>query len=197
MIFNETNIPNAINIPFNWVADYKDGTHFSEYNFNNNSPNSFYDINQQNVARFGLIGQGMKFYFNTASGTFYLNGRRVNIIYEYDGKQIGLTSNENEKDLITYKQAYTEYNNKSGSQKSDIESISFGYKTTIKEKDIEIFFQPVVKLPFNQSAYMELKLTSNQDLNGELVFISRNKEVDRFKAPLHKGLSGNINWTIK
>ncbi|MEK4025529.1 hypothetical protein [Sporosarcina sp. FSL W7-1283] len=197
MIFNNNKAPQAINIPFNWVADYFDGSYLSEYDFQSHKPNNFYTVKQDFTLRFGLIGQGMKMYFDNTDGSFHLNGRKVDIVYEFEGKQYVLTCNNEKKDFITYKQAFTEYNNREGRQRSNIESINFGYKTVYKKDDIEMFFQPVVSLPFDSKAFIEIKLTSNKEMNGELVFISRRKEIERFKAPLQVNTSGNMKWTIK
>lgn len=197
MFFSQSQIPNALKIPFNWVADYFDGTYLSEYNFANDVPNDFHSINQSETIRFGLFGQQKKFYFENIDGSFSLNGRRVDVAYEANGETYFLTNNMSKKDFITYKQAYTEFNKRSGLQRSNIESINFGYKTVYKKNDVEFFFQPVVSLPFNASVYMEVKITSNQTLNGEIVFIYRGKEVERFHAPLEANVSGQINWTVK
>lgn len=197
MILNTDKNIQAINIPFNWIAEYNDNKMITEYDFNTGKHNSFYDINQEDVVRFGLFGQGMKFYFNASDGSFYLNNKRVDIYYETENKKICLTGVDSRKDLITFKQAYTEYNNRDGEQKSNIESINFGYKTIIDFDDVGVFFQPVVSLPFNNSAYIEVKMTSSKDLDGDLVFFSRRKEIDRFHAPLEKGNSGSIRWTVK
>lgn len=197
MIFAQNQTPNAIKLPFNWVADYFDGTHLSEYNFYNGQANSFYSINQSQVIRFGLIGQGMKFFFENIDGSFHLSGRRIDVAYEINGKQLFLTNNTSKKDFITYKQAHTNFNNKSGIQRSNIESINFGYKTVYQKDDITLFFQPIVSLPFYSSVFMAVKLTSNKNLNGDIVFYSRNKEVERFHAPLEAYKSGQINWTVK
>lgn len=197
MFFSQSKTPNAVDIPFNWVADYFDGTYLSEYNFSSHVKNNFYAVNQDNTIRFGLFGQGMKFFFENIDGSFSLNGKRLDIAYEVDGKSYLLTNNSNKKDFITYKQAFTEFNNQNGLQKSNLSSINFGYKTKYKKDGMELFFQPVVSLPFNSSAYMEIKLTSNRNLGGELVFIYRGKEVERFNAPLEENVSGQLNWTIK
>ena len=197
MIFTKNPIPQSIEIPFNWVVDYYDGNYLSEYDFITNKKNSFYAINQSETIRFGLIGQRMKFYFENSDGSFHLNGRRIDIVYEIDGNQFSLTNNVNKKDFITYKQAYTDFNQKSGIQKSNIHSINFGYKTNFMYDDIEFNFQPIVSLPFGESANMQIKLCSNKTLNGYLVFLSSGKEIERYLAPLERGISGQINWTIK
>ena len=155
MILTQNQTPNALKIPFNWVADYFDGTYLSEYNFSNGQSNNFYSIKQSQTIRFGLIGQGMKFFFENVDGSFHLNGRRIDIAYEVDGKQFLLTNNIYKKDFITYKQAHTNFNNRNGIQASSLDSINFGYKTIYKKDDIEMFFQPIVSLPFNSRVFMD------------------------------------------
>lgn len=197
MIFTKNPIPQAIEIPFNWIADYFDGSFLSEYDFQTNKENNFYSIKQNETLRFGLIGQGMKFFFENSDGSFYLNGKRVDITYEVDNEKFVLTNNFNKKDFITYKEAYADFNQKSGVQNSNIYSINFGYKTTFTKDDLIINFQPIVSLPFDSSAFVEVKISANKTMNGQLVFISRGKEIERFSAPLEENVSGQINWTIK
>lgn len=199
MFFNKNKLPDAVELPFNWAVDYCDGNYLTEYNTSNGSniKNDFYSINQSHSTRFGLYGQGMKFFFENSDGSFYLTGRRIDIAYRVNGENYVLTSNDNKKDFITYKQAYTVYNNRGGQQKSNIESINFGYKTLYERDDIKLFFQPIVVLPINKSAYLEVKLTSSVDLDGDIVFMSRGKEIESFDAPLEANMSGQLNWTIK
>lgn len=198
MLFANAGNNQAITIPYNWNADYADGTQYSEYDLLTHKNNNFYLIKQNQVIRFGLFGQGMKFFFEFSDGSFNLNGRRVEIEYEDEnGETYHLTTNFERKDLITYKEAYTDYSNVQGEQRSNLKSINFGYKTIYKNKDIQMFFQPIVSLPFSESAFIEVKLTSNKPLNGHLVFKSRGVEVERFYAPLDADRAGQLNWVIK
>ena len=198
MLFTNAGNIQAIGIPFNWNADYANGKNYAEYDLLTHKKNDFYLIQKNQVIRFGLFGQGMKFFFEMSDGSFNLNGRRVEIEYvDENGEIYHLTTNFANKDLITYKEAYTDYNNVQGVQKSNIKSINFGYKTRFEQNGANFFFQPVVSLPFNESAYIEVKLTSNRDMNGYLVFKSRGVEVERFYAPLEQNRAGQINWTIK
>jgi len=98
--------------------------------------------------------------------------------------------------LITYKQAYTIYNKNTVIQRTNIESINFGYKTKYVKNDVELYFQPIVSFPSGESAYVEIKLTSSKELDGEIVFYISGKERERFKAHLRKDISGQMNWTI-
>lgn len=198
MLFANAGNNQAISIPFNWNADYADGKNYAEYDLLTHKKNDFYLIQKNQVIRFGLFGQGMKFYFEMSDGSFNLNGKRVEIEYEDENGEIyHLTTNFENKDLISYKEAYADYNNVQGVQRSNIKSINFGYKTVYKKNDVQLFFQPIVSLPFNESAFIELKLTSNKDMNGSLIFKVRGIEVERFKAPLEVNRAGQINWVIK
>lgn len=197
MILEQTQIPQAINYPFNWVADYFDGTSLTEFDLKEHKANNFYGIKQSETRHFGLFGQNMKFYFDNISGHFYLNGKRVEILYKVDNTIFNLTNNPRQKDLITFKQAHTNFNRNVIEQKTNIDSFNFGYKTNINQHDTQFFFQPVVSIPLNSTVFMEIKLTSNRDLDGELIFYVSGKEVERFKAPLQRNVSGQINWTVK
>lgn len=185
----------AIEIPYNWNVDYLDGTHLSEYDEETKKKNDFYQIKKDNIARFGVFGCGSKFFYEESDGSFNLKGKRIEIFYEVDGKEYRLGFSK--KDPITYKQAYADYNNRQGIQRSNIESIHFGYKTAFEDEDIKFFYQSVVALPTYSSVFIELKISASEDLDGELVFKARGKEVERFKAPLQAGKAGQINWTVK
>ncbi|WP_107951037.1 hypothetical protein [Lysinibacillus parviboronicapiens] len=198
MLFANAGNNQAIEIPFNWNADYVNGKNYAEYDLLTHKKNDFYLIQRNQVVRFGLFGQGMKFFFEMSDGSFNLRGRRIEIDYiDEDGKTYHLTTNFENKDLITYKEAFTDFSNVQGIQQSNLKSINFGYKTTYKKDDVRLFFQPVVSLPFNESAFIEVKLTSNKPMNGHLVFKSRGIEVERFYAPLEANRAGQMNWTIK
>lgn len=197
MIFEKHPIPQSVNIPFNWCADYFNGEYLSEFNLGDYKPNSFYSINQNNVLRFGLFGQNMRFFFENSDGSFMLNNRRVDIGYEVDGKLYTLTNNMNKKDLITYKEASANFNQVSGVQRTNIQSFNFGYKTVYNKDNLNLNFQVVTSIPVGDSVFIQVKLTSDKDLDGHLVFVTRNKEVERFHAPLKKHVSGEISWTVK
>lgn len=198
MLFTDSRNVHSIGLPFNWNADYANGKNYAEYDLLTHKKNDFYLIRKNQVIRFGLFGQGMKFFFEMSDGSFNLNGRRIEIDYiDEDGKAYHLTTNFENKDLITYKEAFTDFSNVQGIQKSNLKSINFGYKTTYIKDEVQLFFQPVVSLPFNESAFIEAKLTSNKPMNGHLVFKSRGMEVERFYAPLEANRAGQMNWTIK
>lgn len=198
MLFTEEKNVQAIGLPFNWNADYANGKNYAEYDLLTHKKNDFYLVQKNQVIRFGLFGQGMKFFFEVADGSFYLHGRKIEISYEDEnGKVYALTTNSANKDLITYKEAFTDFSNVQGQQRSNLKSINFGYKTSYQQDDVQLFFQPIVALPFSQSAFIEVKITSNKAMNGYLIFKSRGIEVERFYAPLEENRAGQINWIIK
>ncbi|WP_223553120.1 hypothetical protein [Lysinibacillus sphaericus] len=198
MLFTDSRNVHSIALPFNWNVDYANGKNYAEYDLLTHKKNDFYLIQKNQVIRFGLFGQAMKFFFEMSDGSFNLNGRRIEIDYiDEDGEIYHLTTNFENKDLITYKEAFTDFSNVQGIQKSNLKSINFGYKTTYIKDEVQLFFQPVVSLPFNESAFIEVKLTSNKQMNGHLVFKSRGMEVERFYAPLEANRAGQMNWTIK
>lgn len=198
MRFNQGQIPQPIKLPLNWAANYFNGETLTEFDLKEHTPNSFYSIRQSEVHYFGLFGNNMELYFDSVTGHFVLRGRRVEIHYiDIEGNRYRLTDNPNMKELITYKQAYVEYDDRTITQKSNVESVSFGYKTQVNQDDVSMFFQPIVCLPFNNSAYIETKITSDTSMEGHLVFYVGGREQERFYAPLESGKSGKINWTIK
>lgn len=198
MLFTNTENYQAINIPFNWNADYANGKNFAEYDRLTHKKNDFYLIQRNQVIRFGLFGQRMKFYFEMSDGSFNIDGRKIEIEYvKEDGTTYPLTTNYEHKDLITYKEAFTDFSNQQGVQRSNIKSIHFGYKTNYKTEDILLFFQPIVTLPFNEHAFIAVKLTSTKAMNGYLLFKTNGIEVGRFYAPLEANRVGQINWIIK
>ncbi|UDK96207.1 hypothetical protein EYB33_07815 [Lysinibacillus sphaericus] len=198
MLFTNTENYQAINIPFNWNADYANGKNFAEYDLLTHKKNDFYLIQRNQVIRFGLFGQRMKFYFEMSDGSFNIDGRKIEIEYvKEDGTTYPLTTNYEHKDLITYKEAFTHFSNQQGVQRSNIKSIHFGYKTNYKMEDIQLFFQPIVTLPFNEHAFIAVKLTSTKAMNGYLLFKTNGIEVGRFYAPLEANRVGQINWIIK
>lgn len=201
MLFGTATNYKAIDIPFNWNAEYANGKNITEYDFETHKKRDFYMIDKTQVVRFGLFGQNMKFYFEMCDGSFNLRGRRIDMEYHLadgSGRVIGLTSNFNKKDIITYKEAYTDLNmRKQGVQQSNLKSINFGYKTNLNKHDINLFFKPIMSLPFNDSALMEIGFTSDKNIDGYLVFKSRGVEVERFYVPLEENRAIQFNWVIK
>ena len=182
--------------PFNWCVEYKDGTYLTEYDFKNNKWNDFYLIQTKPIKRFGLFNQGRKFYYEN-DGSFWLNGQFIQIEYHVDDEIYELTSSFDDKDCIQYKQSYMTPSGE-GEQQVIVESTQFGYKTLIMKDDIQFHFQSLVCVPtFNGTPYFEVRLTSNKELNGKLVFKNKGKIVEEINTPLRKNYKWIGNWSIK
>ncbi|OXS65747.1 hypothetical protein B1B04_24890 [Lysinibacillus sp. KCTC 33748] len=69
---------------------------------------------------FWFVCQSMKFFFEMSDGSLNLNDRRIEIEYiiDEDGKTYHLTTYFENKDLITYKEAFTDFNNIEDIQKN-------------------------------------------------------------------------------
>ncbi|WPS86168.1 hypothetical protein SMD22_16785 [Brevibacillus halotolerans] len=76
---------------FIWLAEYVDGTHLSEFDFNTKQENDFYSIDKKTVVRFGLIGHGHKLYYETFGGHFKLGNGQIDLVYKAGDKEYFLT----------------------------------------------------------------------------------------------------------
>ncbi|MED4883923.1 hypothetical protein [Bacillus smithii] len=187
---------------FIWMAEYVDGSYLSEFDLITHKPNSFYSIDKNKLIRFGLLGQGMKFYFEVNGGIFKLNGQMIMFSYvDKNGKEYFLTGqNKLYNDIITYKDAYADGNmfiNGNGLLKTTISQYNFGYKTKININNTLFNFQPIFCLPYDKPAFIELKLVSNKDMNGKLRIYRSGTIVDEIEAPLKKGYAGFTKWVIR
>lgn len=196
MIFDNREIKNAKNLPFNWGVDYLDGTYLTEYEEESGNRNDYYTIQTDNIDRFGLFGSGHK-YFYTRDGAFYLDGNRIDIEYHLSDEIKGLTSIFTERDCITYKDAYVKRNINQVEQDVVVNAINFGYKTLYHFEDFQMYFQAIVKAYASGNIEMEIKATSNAPRNGKIVFKNKGIIIDSFDFPLSINQSSNLNWIIK
>lgn len=189
----ESNGQSPVNQDFIWMVDYLDGTHLSEFDLDTKAENSFYDINQDNWARFGLLGHGMKFYFER-DGVFYLNGTAFEVKYvDEEGKEYALTGLKNQpRDLISFKDAESALLLQGGS-KTRINKFNVGYKANLLIHGVGIKFQAICMIPFNEPVYMNLRMVADQTLNGKFIVKKNNKVVAEMEAPLTKNKGGEVN----
>lgn len=183
--------------PLNWLAIYRDGSMLKEFE-NEYVKNDFNTIDQKKIKYFGLYGKGNEIYFNNKGQWFY-NTKKLNVFYEAEGVMYKLTDNEFDRDLITYKQAYVEYDKENGTKESATENVSVGYKQRYLKDDLVINSQLIITTPLSPRVlpYMQIKLSSNKNLDGKLVFYGEQGIVDEIEAPLAEGFAGQLNWTIK
>lgn len=184
---------------FVWLAEYIDGTHLCEYDLITKKDNHFYDIQKSKLLRFGLIGHGIKLYFETYGGIFKVAGQMVEVLYKIGNKEYYLTGQQNMyNDIISYKHAESIINllNVSGNAKSNITQYNFGYKTSINIEGINFSFKAICMVPFNQPAYMNFWLVADKELDGSLIIKKNGRVVEEIKAPLVNDIGGEVNWII-
>lgn len=203
MSFEKSNGASPVNQTFIWLAEYLDSSYLSEFDYQTKQNNNFYTINKGMLSKFGLVGQGMKLYFDVNTGSFNFNGSTLDISYKTSEKEYHLTGfsiNGLFDDIITYKDAYSDADIRNPNQKyqSHIHQYNFGYKKKFIFVDgLELNFQAVVCLPYNKPAYVELKIVSNKDLNGEIYMKVAGRMTERVEAPLNKDYAGVCQWAIK
>lgn len=196
MIFYDSKPIESFHLPFNWGADYNDNTYITEFDLNTKEKNDFYSIEQNKIVRFGLFGCGMKMFYDRDGG-ININGKRIDIEYHTDNEIFLLTCQDSQKDCITYKQAYIKPDRSKSVQDTKIESINFGYKTLLNINETQFYFQPIVSIPMEGVAEIDIKLTSNKNLDGKLVFRGDKGIIDIFEAPLQINHAGTMRWTIQ
>lgn len=187
-----------------WIADYFDGTHLTEFDFENRKTNSFYDIDKEKLVKFGLLGKGNQIYFDVANGIFNINRDRIMISYIADGIDYPLTGRSIlYNNIIQFKDAVADghlFTNSTTERRvnSNIMAHAVGYKKEMELAGINIFFQNVFHLPLSdeQENYLQIKISADKDLDGKLVVRVNGMIANEIDAPLKANMSGIINWVL-
>ncbi|QDX94768.1 hypothetical protein EEL30_22255 [Brevibacillus laterosporus] len=183
---------------FIWLAEYTDGTHLSEFDFNTKQENDFYSIDKKAAVRFGLIGHGHKLYYETFGGHFKLGNGQIDLVYKSGEKEYPLTGhNEFYQDLITFKRAEAEIDllNSSGELSPVITEYVFGYKHKLQFEDISFHIKVLVGLS-EKSPALTLRLVSNRDVEGSVGIKLNGKIVSESVSNLTKEASQEFNWEM-
>lgn len=193
MIFDDSKPHKSTYFPLNWGVDYTDGTYLKEFhNDDENCRNNFYNIDTSKIKRFGLFGNNIKMFYDDY-GSLYIKGKKVDVEYHLNGEEHVLTYNRS-RDCITFKDAHINVNKKKEAQDNILDSINFGYKTLVNINGSDIFFQPIISFTTNGELILKVKITSNVDMNGKLIFKIKDKIVDEYDFPVEEGYSSNIDW---
>src|SRR5690606_16861723 len=127
----------------------------------------------------------------------------LNISYKANDREYQLTGSNSQglySDIITFKDAYSDADIKNPNQQysSRIHQYNFGFKKKLTFSDGTVFnFQALVCIPYNKPAYVELKIVSNKDLDGEIYMKVAGRTIERIEAPLDTKLAGVCQWAIK
>lgn len=183
---------------FIWVADYIDGTHYSEFDFATKQENPFQGIDRKKLLRFGLLGNGVRLLFEV-SGIFKLAGQMIEVVYKTENKEYYLTGQQIiYNDIISYKDAESSINLLGGGvSNTSITQYNFGYKANLNIDDVNFHFKAICKIPHDEQPYMNFWLVANKKLNGVLQIKKNGRVIEEVHAPLDSGIGGEINWLAR
>lgn len=190
----------VLGYPLIWLAVNRDETILKEIESKDEKileRRSFYDIQQNNVRVFGIYGNGYNFYFDKANGNLYINNTMYSVSYQVDGLEFNLSDNINHKDLIAYKEGHTNRDEDRVEQEVILDGVSVGYKTKYRMIDNWVDVQFIMNASLSGASSLEVKITSEKDLDGKLSFKRENVTVEEFEAPIQAHHSGIMNWEIK
>jgi hypothetical protein len=183
-----------------WIGEYIDGTHLSEYNILTKEREDFYSLRRDMLLRFGLIGHGMKLYYEVGGGFFKLNGQFYEFIYKVGDKEYYLTGQSVlYNDVITYKdaEAWGNFRRREGNFPSRIMAYNFGYKVKLNIDGVNFSFKAICSIPFQERVNFQFMLVADKELDGKFVIKKNGSEIDAFHAPLKQGVGGKLKWTVR
>jgi len=183
---------------FFWVVEYLDGTTLQEYDFNKNKYNMFERIQKNKVLRFGYLGHGYRFYFDTPSGVFNIANNKYSFYYKTNDKTYELT-NQNilYNDLISYKDCYVDCDFSGKEQKGNIISYNFGYKTHFQIEDVHFYYKIIMHIAEGIPMCLTIKLVADKDLDGWFEINRNGFKCTNIKAPLSRDNGQEIIWNIE
>lgn len=181
-----------------WVGEYYDGTHLSEFDLVTGTENNFHALEQNDVVRFGLVGRGMKVFFED-TGVFNVKGKAYYLSYTVDGETYQITDKVMKRTIITFKDAEAIFNPFDGGKPTNgITQFNVGYETEVVIKEVIVKLKVFVKIPVSGEMYFHIAMIPDADLNGNLV-LHRANDRNEFEidAPLKCNVIGEIHHLIK
>ncbi|MBW7474081.1 hypothetical protein K0T92_04950 [Paenibacillus oenotherae] len=186
---------------FIWTASYADGTFLDEFDRASGIENNFNRIDRRKLIRFGLVGHGMNLYYEVFGGVFKAAGQMIEFFIKDKAtqKQYFLTGQQlMYNDIIQYKHAEASFNpsGQAGDMNSQITQYNFGYKSNLKIDEINFNFKAILSLPYNKPAYFNLRLVSDNHIDGIFCIRLHGIEVVEFDAPIEANIASEINWRV-
>jgi hypothetical protein len=184
---------------FIWMAEYANGKYLLEYDIATKIKNDFNSIRKQEVIRFGLLGHGYKFYYETFGGHIKTPFGMIDIIYKTKDKEYALTGqNLFYHDLITYKRGVATFNPLYGQGDSTvtIDEYVFGYKQKLSFDDIDLNLKALFRIPFNAPMFITIRLVSSQDIEGMLQIKRSGIAVEEIDFSLKKQVGKDYDWVV-
>lgn len=159
-----------------YFAKYFNGKEIYEYD-NETTHLNFNDIDQSHTKYFGLIGNGMKMYWDISTGIFHLgkNEYIINISSEDEIiNYIGVN-----KDLITFKNAHTDSMINGGQIENIGNNIIDSYFTGFKMNFKSIFIQILFGIPVtgnDRRPFFGVRISNKEDKKYNVELIGLNGE---------------------
>ena len=183
---------------FYWNAEYFNGSLYPEFNTVTYQKNDFEMINKNILIRFGYVGCGMRFYFDTPTGVFNIVDNEYTFEYVADGIEYRLTHQDNlYNDIISCKSMVCNANWGTSESCSDVEVYHFGYKNKFNINGINFNFKPIMHIPLNSPSYFTIWLVYDKDLSGKLVVRRNGIKISETEAPLQANIGGEMTWLIQ
>lgn len=187
-------------LDFMFVAEYLSGTLLFEYNPEEKYYISIKEVeNRNNILHFGVVGHGLRTYYEIPTGIFYFDGNKIEILYKTKDREYNLTNRlQLYNDIIYFKDAYSEFNMITHKEGCNFYGYNYGYKTKILfDDDTEFYFKPIVNIPLEQPVNLKIWLVSNRDLDGEIVIKVNDFSKYTIHAPLDKNIGGELTWLFR
>ncbi|WP_125154427.1 hypothetical protein [Clostridium rectalis] len=181
-----------------FVGEYLNNTFLFEFNPEKKIYNSVKEIDKNKLIRFGLVGNGLRTYFNALTGVFTFDKNKIEVFYKTKEKEYNLMSNDTYyNDIIYFKNAYSQIRY-GGMSNTNFCGYNYGYKAKVSFEDGTFFyFKPIINIPMGQPTNFKIWLVSNVDLDGEIVIKVNNLKTYNIHAPLEKNIGGELTWFIR
>ena len=172
---------------FIWMAEYADGA-LTE--FDDGGEHEFTEIDADRVVRFGLVGQGVKVWFERTTGAFNFAGQHLAFVLEHDDRREALPGVV-DVDLITYKRCELNV----AAQKPEITGFYVGYKGYTLAGG-GCWFKAIVNLNAGETPCIDTSLTFVNDFVGELSLYVNFRKFTTAKLNVRRGESTAVKFTL-
>ena len=158
-----------------YFAKYYDRSFIYEYD-NDLNHFKFDDIDKSKVKLFGLIGNGIKLYWDIPTGIFHIGKNEYGI--RISNGSLELPQYGMQKDLITFKVAHTDAivsGGKTTSMGNIIDSYFIGFKMSVETAFVQILFS----IPINGEdlrPFFAVRISNKQDSNYTAELLGLNGE---------------------
>lgn len=207
-LINNLNVKLPSNFPydFSWVAEYNSGNLLMEYNPNlNPKTTSFYDINKQNLLRFGYVGSGLKAHFNTYDGVYNINNSKYSIYLKHENKMYNITEmlGVRYNDIIQFKRRKAFFDPLNGEvsggmDKNNIESYNVGWKTKLNIGIISFSVTTYYQINRKGLPILYIKLVPSESFdNAEITIVKDNVLEYSYPCSMTKDVGGELNWVVR